>query len=205
MAKPRRSKSLEKVARSIKDSDEFVNHVFGIAARYRAQYELESGAKGPAVRHALKAFQRHADALETWLQTAQKSATAEHEALAALSAALHGSSSSARASATATQLWLNATKPAVERALLSLKRKAAGVVPHAAVEALRATFEYHGIKLTQRNATAQPNDAVRLLCAVAKDSGDELDAKQASLAFRPPRSAPSQQATPTPKQQRRKR
>jgi hypothetical protein len=96
--KKRRSKSLEKVARTVKDADEFVEHIFGIAAAYRAQHALESSAKGAEIRKAIKSFEKHAAALQLWLHQALKpSPTAEHEALNQLSTALHGSPLSARA------------------------------------------------------------------------------------------------------------
>lgn len=192
MAKLRRSKTLERVARSIKDSDEFANHVFGIAAQYRAQHALETGVQGPTVRQALKTLQRHALALEAWLRMAQRSTTAEHEALAALSLALHGSRSTARASAAATQLWLATVTGGVERALLSVRRTRERLATRRAAEALRATFEYHGLKVSPSARNGAPSDAVRLLCAIAKDAGDrDTGEAQAVLALRSPRAKPT--------------
>jgi|GEM_PF-3892377 len=122
--KVRRSKSLEKMARAVHDSDEFVEHIFGIAATYRAQHVLESTAKGAAIRKSLKTFDKHATALNSWLREALKTShtSAEHEALSQLSTALHGSSAAARAQAHATQLWLASLCGVSERAQQSLKR-----------------------------------------------------------------------------------
>lgn len=172
--KKRRSKSLEKVARIVKDTDEFVDHIFGIAAAYRGQHELESSAKGAEIRKALKAFEKHAGALQLWLRQALKpsQSTAEHEALNQLSTALHGSPLSARAQAQVTQLWLASLSGVNERALQSLKRNPVHRAPLAAAEALRETFKHHGLKVSYRSSAANPSDAIRLFCAIAKDAGD---------------------------------
>jgi uncharacterized protein with beta-barrel porin domain len=173
--KKRRSKSLEKVARSVKDADEFVEHIFGIAAAYRAQHALESSAKGAEIRTAIKSFEKHAAALQLWLQQALKaSPTAEHEALNQLSTTLHGSPLSARAQAQATQLWLVSLAGVNERALQALKRSPVRRAPLAAAEALRETFKHHGLKLSYRSSTENPSDAIRLFCALAKDADDGL-------------------------------
>lgn len=188
MAKLRRSKSLEKVARSVKDSDDFVNHVFGIAAGYR-----KAGSAPHPIRASLKSFARHGAALEAWLRNAQKSAAAEAEALSALSTALHGSPSAARAQAIATQLWLADLGKATERALQALRHQSQPLAPRLAGEALRATFEHHGLKISTRSKPA-PSDAVRLFCAIAKDSGDaDMTPDRASQWLRPAptRAAPS--------------
>ncbi len=190
MAKPRRSKTLEKVARSIKDSDEFVNHVFGIAAAYRSQHSLEAGSAGRAVRQALKSFNKHATALEFWLRTAQKSSSVEHEALGALSSALHGSSSSARAQATATQLWLGRINAVSERALQNVKRTSQPLAPRRAAEALRATFEHHALKIGYGIKGNQVSHAIRLFCAIAKDSGDVEMTPERARQWLKPASAP---------------
>jgi hypothetical protein len=188
MARLRRSKTLEKVARAIKDSDELVDHVFGIAASYRAQHALEARGAAQPVRHALKSFVRHAAALEQWLRLAQKPATSETEALQVLSTALHGSPSVARAQALTTQLWLAQVVKASDRALATLQRSAERQAPRRAAEALRATFEHHGLKVSARANPKSPSDAVRLLCAIAKDSGDALEPADAGsyLKSRPP-------------------
>jgi hypothetical protein len=172
MPRPRRSKSLEKVARSIKDDDAFVEHVLSITARYRAQYELETGAKGREVRQAVKVFTRHAQALALWLQRAQRETTAEHEALGLLSTVLHGSPVATRPQAIASALWLSGTAAASDRALAMLKRGPLQHAPRTTAEALRATFEHHGLKLSYGARPNDPSPAVRLFCAIAKAAGD---------------------------------
>lgn len=181
MPKPRRSKTLEKVARSIHDSDEFVQHVFGIAARYRAQLELETGEKGQSIRRSLLVFARHATALEEWLRHADKVNTAEAEALRVLAAQLQGSASGARAQTSATRDFLTSALAASERTLQSLKRSKTRLAPPAAADALRATFEYHGLKVSSKVT----GDTVRLLAAIAKDSGDEMSVDEAREWLRP--------------------
>lgn len=172
MPRQRRSKTLEKAARSIKDDDTFVEHVFGIAARYRTQYAMETGTRGRDIRQAIRNFARHADALGKWLQRAQRDATAEHEALGVLSTVLHASAVAARPQAIASGLWLTAAAGASERALETLKRSSLHHAPHTAAEALRATFEHHGLKVSYRHEGKDPSAAVRLFCAIARDSGD---------------------------------
>jgi hypothetical protein len=184
--KKRRSKTLEKVARTVHDADEFIEHVFGIAAAYRAQHLLESSAKGAEIRKALKAFDKQATALDLWLRQALKpsQATAEHEALEQLSTALHGSPLPARSQAQTTQLWLASLVSVSERALLSLKRSPVQRAPRAAADALRTTFQHHGVKISYRSGEDNPSDAIRLFCAIAKDAGDSLTAEQARLLLK---------------------
>ncbi len=187
--KKRRSKSLEKVARVVKDSDEFVEHIFGIAAAYRAQHELESNSKGAEIRKALKSFEKHAGALQLWLRLALRpgQSTAEHEALNQLSTALHGSPLPARAQAQATQLWLASLSGVNERALQALKRSPVQRAPLLAAEALRATLKHHGVKISYRANGDHPSDAIRLLCALAKDSGDTQMTTERAAYFTPSR------------------
>ena len=178
MPRQRRSKSLEKVARSIKDSDEFVEHVFGIAARYRSHYELETGTRGREIRQAIKLFEKHAAALGEWLHRAQKSSTAEHEALGVLSSALHGSAAAVRPQAIATELWLHSAAGASERALTTLKRSPLQGAPRAAAEALRATFEHHGLKSIMAPAVQQ---VLQSIAALQTDRASESGARQGNL------------------------
>ena len=69
----RRSKALEKVARSIKDSDEFVDHVFAIARGFEAHHELDVSGGSRGVRTALKTFEKHAGPLAEWFARADES------------------------------------------------------------------------------------------------------------------------------------
>jgi hypothetical protein len=58
--------------------------------------------------------------------------------------------------------------------------------PKVAAEALRATFEFHKLKLSAQASAKKQSDAVRLLCAIAKNAGDgsltAQEARQALLA-----------------------
>lgn len=172
--KQRRSKSLEKVARTVKDADDFIDHVFGIASAYRSQFELETASGGREVRQALRAFEKHANALQAWLRSATQQARSSpaREALNRLSIELHGTGSAASAQAATTQLWLASAAAASERAVAALKRSSVSRGPRTAAEALRATFEHHGLKVSYRVSAADPSDAIRLFCAIAKDAGD---------------------------------
>ncbi|HKE95648.1 MAG TPA: hypothetical protein VKB34_15140, partial [Povalibacter sp.] len=84
MSKKRRSKTLEKVARAVKDSDEFVEHIFGIARGFADHHELDAGAGSRGVRQALRVFNKHASALMEWFERSADRGTAEYEALAGL-------------------------------------------------------------------------------------------------------------------------
>ena len=169
----RRSKSLEKVARTVKDDGEFVEHIFGIAGTYRAQHSMESSASGGEIRKALKTFDKHAGALQNWLRQALRTGTtAEQEALQQLSKAMHGSPLAARAQALSTQMWLAEAANATQHALQTLKRTPVQRAPRATAEALRSTFAHHGLKISYRGRADRPSDAIRLFCAIAKDAGD---------------------------------
>jgi hypothetical protein len=170
MAKKRRSKTLEKVARSIKDSDEFVEHIFGIARGFAAHHELDAGVGARGVRVSLRQFNRHAAALAEWLELGASQGSPEHEALNALSRGFQA----ARApfgDVAAIGAWLNNAAQASERVERELQGKKLSNAPRFAAEALRATFEHHQLKVTLQ-AADPPGAAVRLLCAIAKDGGD---------------------------------
>jgi hypothetical protein len=51
-------------------------------------------------------------------------------------------------------------------------KKAERSAPRIAVDALRATFEHHGIKWSTQVTKTLTSDAIKLLCAVAKSAGD---------------------------------
>lgn len=67
MRSRRIGKSLERAARAVKDSDEFVQHVGGIAERYRRELALQEGLRDAEMRRTLRQFRRHAQALVEWL------------------------------------------------------------------------------------------------------------------------------------------
>ena len=69
-----------------------------------------------------------------------------------------------------------------------------------AAEGLRATFERHGLKLSQRTAQQQPSDAVRLLCAlvngaVANGHGTAIEPAEARQWFKVVKAAKAEPTT----------
>ncbi len=67
------SKRLEKIARQIKDSDEFVSHVAGLCNLYGRELALRAGPAQAAMRQSTRVFHKHALALAAWLQRAHES------------------------------------------------------------------------------------------------------------------------------------
>lgn len=171
MSRRRRTKTLEKVARAIKDSDEFVEHVFNIARAYEAHHELDSGVGARGVRQSLKAFDKHASHLLEWLENAAELGTPEYEALGAIRAGLQ-SQGRPFVDLAATREWLRHATRASVRAEAALQGKKLRNAPRFAAEALRATFEYHKLKASAQATETKQSAAVRLLCAIAKDAGD---------------------------------
>jgi hypothetical protein len=169
------SKGLERFARSIHDADEFVQHVGNIARAYQAQHALDGAAGSRSVRQSLRTFERRATALVQWLEAAldERTKPAEHEALNRLSAAVHGSAAAARQPALATLEWLRSAAACSATVETALRGEQLHNAPRTAAAALRATFEYHKLKLAQRTSTEPYSDAVRLLCVIASDAGDD--------------------------------
>lgn len=169
----------------IKDSDEFVEHVFNIARGFEAHHELDTGAGARGVRQALKAFEKHAAALADWLEHSAERGTPQFEALKAISETLQ-SRGVPLVDAAGTRTWLEHTAKASGKAESQLQGKKLKNAPRFAAEALRATFEHHKLKVSlQTNAKTQ-SDAIKLLCAIAKDAGDaSMTADQAKEWLRP--------------------
>ena len=177
-------KRLEKVAREIKDADEFVEHVAGLANRYRREYALQAGDAQAELRQALRNFHKHATALAAWLQAANagKPTAIERKAFDAIGTALHGSPILGRPQGVQVSEWLTRAAQIAEETT-SKKRPTDNAALRIAAEGLRATFEYHKLKVSL-TAGDQPADAIRLLCAIARDAGDanvEPDAARAAL------------------------
>jgi len=162
-------KRLEKTAREIKDADEFVEHVAGLANRYRREYSLQAGDAQAELRQSLRSFQKHASALAEWLQAASngKSTAIERKAFDAIGTKLHGSPVLARPQSAPVLDWLTRAAQVAEDSSAK-KKDADNTALHIAAEGLRATFEHHKLKI----ALSATGDAVRLLCAIAKDAGD---------------------------------
>lgn len=176
------SSTLEKVARSVRDSDEFVGHIGSIADRYRHEHALETGPRGKEVRQTLRGFRKHAGGLGAWLGQAQsRPSSLEFEALAKLGAVMHSAPNQTLASSASIVAWLQQADAAAAAAeALLAPKKAEQNAPRIAVDALRATFERHGLKWSTQVTKAKASDAVRLLCAIAKSAGDgTLTAQQA--------------------------
>lgn len=185
------SKRLERIARQIKDSDEFVDHVAGLCSRYRHEHALHGGTAQAAIRQSTRAFHRHATALALWLQQAHDGAATavEREALDRIGNLLHGAPGAARTQSAPILAWLTRAGQAAEASIAKAARRQndqAGSAARAVAEGLRATFEYHKLKVTLSAAGMQqaPN-AVLLLCAIARDAGDDsLDPDTARAALR---------------------
>ncbi len=183
--KPR--KALESVARAIKDSDAFLDHVGGVAELYRREHALDATPRGTALRQSLKAFRKHADALTHWLEQAHADPAApEQDALNKLGAVLYGSAHRAHVTSAGVAEWLTQATAAAARCLdeaALFPKQAQRNAPIVAAEALRATFEYHKLKFSAQIAGDRQSDAVRLLCALARNAGDvaltPVDARQA--------------------------
>jgi hypothetical protein len=179
-------KRLEAVAREIKDADEFVEHVAGLANRYRREHALASGDAQTGLRQSLRNFQKHASALAEWLEQANsgKPAAIERKAFDAVGTKLFGSPVLARPQSVQTMEWLVRAAQAADESVVGLKRTGTDNAPlRIAAEGLRATFEHHKLKVALV-AGEQPSDAVRLLVAIARDAGDDVEPNLAKITLR---------------------
>ena len=184
MKRRKPGKTLEKLARQIKDSDEFLEHIGSISSLYRREHALDATPRGSAARQSLKVFRKHADALAEWLKQAHRgnASTPEHDALNRLGEVLYGSASQGHTASLSVAEWLSQAEETAGRALDDsslFPRKPQRNAPAAAGSALRATFEHHKLKMS----TAKSGDAVRLLVGIAKDAGDELSEQEARVAL----------------------
>lgn len=180
-------KRLEKIAREINDADDFVEHVAGLSNRYRREHALQAGDALAELRQATRAFQKHASALIEWLREANdgKASAIERKAFDAIGTALHGSPGLARPHSAQVVEWLNRASQAAEDSVAKMKRgDSDSTALRVAAEGLRATFEHHKLKVSL-SGTDQPADAVRLLCAIARDAGDDsVEPEAAKVALR---------------------
>lgn len=179
-------KRLEAVAREIKDADEFVEHVAGLANRYRREHALASGDAQAELRQSLRNFQKHASALAEWLQEANsgKASANERKAFDAVGSKLYGSPVLARPQSVQTMEWLVRAAQAADETMAGLKRSGTDhTALRIAAEGLRATFEHHKLKVALVSGE-QPSDAVRLLVAIARDAGDEVEPSLAKIILR---------------------
>lgn len=163
-------KALERIARAVHDKDEFVAHIGGIAERYRREHALDAGPRGREVRQALRVFRKHAAPLSEWLEEASgRPKSLEFDALARMSAATRGLPNRSPTTAQVVRAWLAEWDDAARLAEELIQPKSAPSAPRVAAEALRATFERHGLKWSTQVAKGP----VSLLCAIAKHSGDD--------------------------------
>jgi hypothetical protein len=179
-------KRLEAVAREIKDADEFVEHVAGLANRYRREHALASGDAQTELRQSLRNFHKHATALTQWLQEANggKASAIERKAFDAVGTKLYGSPVLARPQSVQAMEWLVRAAQAADETVAGLKRTGTDNAPlRIAAEGLRATFEHHKLKVAL-TAGEHPSEAVRLLCAIARDAGDEVEPSLAKITLR---------------------
>jgi hypothetical protein len=177
---------LEAVAREIKDADVFVEHVAGLANRYRREHAMASGDAQAELRQSLRTFHKHASALAEWLQQANsgKPSAIERKALDAIGTKLYGSPVLARPQSVQALEWLTRAGQAADETVAGLKRTGTDHGPlRIAAEGLRATFEHHKLKVALVGGD-QPSDAVRLLCAIARDAGDEVEPNLAKITLR---------------------
>jgi len=185
MKRRKPGKALEKIARQVKDSDEFLEHLGNISSLYRREHALDATPRGSAARQSLKTFRKHAGALAQWLKQAHKesASTPEHDALNKIGELLYGSAPQAHTASKSVAEWLSQADDTAGRCLEDARlfpRKPQRNAPIAAGLALRATFEHHKLKLT----TAKESDAVHLLIAIAKDAGDaSLSVQEARQAL----------------------
>jgi len=178
------NRGLEKIARGIHESDEFVGHVANIAERYRREHTLETGPRGRDVRRSLRGLRKHAAALSAWLDQAQRRPSSlEREALNKIGTVMHGTSTQALTSAAGIMAWLKQADQAAAIADEQLAPKRADKnAPRIAAEALRATFEHHGLKWSTQATQQKVGAPIELLCALAKHAGDVSMTPQAARA-----------------------
>jgi hypothetical protein len=181
MKNPRRTRSLEVLARSIKDSDQFVMHVCNIAATYD-KHHAPDVATSRDVRQALRSLAKHAAALSHWLQSAARTtgSSIEAQALRQMGTATRNPVSVGHSVAMRT--WLAQVADVSSKVAEAPPAESREHALRAAAEGLRATFQHHGIKLSQRAPQQQQSDAVRLLCALVNRPGaaelEPAEAKQ---------------------------
>jgi hypothetical protein len=186
------TKALEKCARQIKSTDEFVEHIANIADRYRREHAADSGPRHTAVRQSMREFHKHAAALTTWLQQSQKtSSTPQGDALNKIGTVLYGVPGRAQAESKSVLEWLAQADQVAVRCLSDnklLPKKSPVNAPSksllSAAEALRATFDHHKLKWSAVVTKQKQSDAVRVLCAIAKSAGATLSPQQAREVLR---------------------
>ncbi|GFE85411.1 hypothetical protein [Steroidobacter agaridevorans] len=178
-------KRLESVAREIKDADDFVEHVAGLAKRFRREHALRIGDAQTELRQSLRTFHKHASALAEWLEQANngKATAIERKAFDAFGTKLYGSPVLARPPSAQALDWLTRASEAADATAIEMKQGGADDALRIAAEGLRATFEHHKLKLAA-GTDKKPGDAVRLLCAIAREAGETIEPATAKAALK---------------------
>ena len=167
----KRSKTLEKLARTVKDDEEFVDHICNIARGFAAHHALDTGAGARGVRRSLGTFEKHAAALADWLAESNKRGTPEQEALGSIVSRLQNLGV-AYVDPQTTRAWLQQAARGAKKAESALQGKKLSNAPRFAATALRATFEHHKLKVSTQATEKKQSDAIKLFCAIAKSGGD---------------------------------
>ena len=184
MKRKKISAALAKATRAIHDSEAFLVHIGSIAERYRREHALDTGPRGREVRQALRTFRRHAAGLVEWLSTAQSRLNSlEYEALTKLATSLRTAPNQLLATSGGIVTWLRQAESAAGDAESQLSSRKRANAPLIAAEALRATYERHGLKWSTQVTKRSVGSAVQLLCAIAKSAGDELTPEEARAAL----------------------
>lgn len=178
-------KRLESVAREIKDADDFVEHVAGLVKRYRREQALRVGDAQVELRQSLRTFHKHASALAEWLEQANngKATVIERKAFDAFGTKLYGSPVLARPPSTQALDWLIRAGQAADATVTEMKQGGADDALRIAAEGLRATFEHHKLKLAA-GTDKKPGDAIRLLCAIAREAGETVEPATAKAVLK---------------------
>ena len=178
-------KRLETVAREIKDTDDFVEHVAGLAKRYKREHALRVGDAQAELRQSLRTFHKHALALAEWLEQANngKATAVERKAFDALGTKLYGSPVLARPPSAQSLDWLTRAGQAADATVTEMKQGGVDDALRIAAEGLRATFEHHKLKLAA-GTDKKPGDAVRLLVAIAREAGEMVEPAVAKSALK---------------------
>ena len=181
----RTNRSIEKLVRDIRDSDELVEHVSNIARRYRREHGLAGSERRQELARTLRQFQKHATALTEFLHAAAKrpGRSPESDALNRIGEALYGSVTAGQNLSRPVVEWLEAASAAAERLRGEKRDHSTSRAQLIAAEALRATFEFHGLRFNA-GTSARPADAARLFMAIARNAGDiDVTFEQARAAI----------------------
>jgi len=177
MKRRKPGKALDKAARALLDSDEFAAHIANIAALYRREREQQEAPQRQALRQALRSFERPAAMLALWMKQAQASRgdSSQHLALKLIRERT-ASSGALPTDDLAVRDWLSRAATSAAHAaaeMKSSKQPDAARLVRMAADALKATFEHHGLKWSTSIVRGEPAPALSMLWAIARDGGDK--------------------------------